>query len=316
MELQLIPSFPILFSFFLFMFMVIKIFIKSAKTSSSASKLPPGPWKLPIVGNIHQLFGSSLPHKFRELANKHGPLMYLKVGEVPTIIVSSPEYAKEVMRTHDVVFASRPRVLFAEIILYDCTDLGFAPYGEYWRQLRKICTQELLSTARVQSFRPIREEELFSLIEWVSSNVGLTINLTERISMFMYSLISRAACSRNSIENKDFISVLGEVVKTSLDFELANLFPSVSLFSLISPSRRKLESLKQRAAMILENIIQEHKEKKLAEKSGESGTEEDLLDVLLKFHNNSDHGFSLTSDNLKAVIFVSTFILCCFISIY
>ena len=180
MEL-LLPSFPILFSFFLFTFIVVKIIAKRAKTSSSASILPPGPWKLPIVGNIHQHFGSSPHHVFRDLAKKHGPLMYLRIGQVPTIVVSSPEYAKEVMRTHDAVFAFRPRILVPQIVLYGCTDIIFAAQGEYWRMLRKICMQELLSTTRVQSFRTIREEEFFNLIEWMAANVGSVINLTDRI---------------------------------------------------------------------------------------------------------------------------------------
>ena len=64
----------------------------------------------------------------------------------------------------------------------------------------------------------------------------------------------------------------------------------------------------------MENIIKEHKEKKSAQKSGESGREEDLVDVLLKFHNNDEIGFSLTSDNLKAIIWVSNSIFCCLIS--
>ncbi|PON94071.1 LOW QUALITY PROTEIN: Cytochrome P450, E-class, group I [Trema orientale] len=239
----------------------------------------------------------------RDLAKKHGPLMYLKIGEVPTVVVSSPEFAKEVMRTHDIIFASRPRILVSKILLYDCTDIAFAPYGEYWRQLRKICMQELLSAARVQSFRPLREEEVSDFIEWIALNAGSTINLTERINMLMYSIISRAACSRKSKDNKDFISVLTEAIEVSLGFELSDLFPSVSFFAKISRSRPKLERLQQRAARIFETIIQEHEEKKSAERSGESGTEEDLVDVLLRFHNNGDHGFSLTSDNLKAIIY-------------
>ncbi|PON94073.1 Cytochrome P450, E-class, group I [Trema orientale] len=302
MELHL-TSLPILFSFFLFVFMAMKILIKRAKTSSSVSKLPPGPWKLPLLGNIHQVFGSLIDHKLRDLAKIYGPLMYLRIGGVPTIVVSSPEFSQEVMRIHDVVFASRPRILYSQIMLYDCTDIAFAPYGEYWRQLRKICMQELLSAARVQSFRPIREEEMIDFIEWISSNVGLEINLTERINMIMYNIVSRAACGKKSAENEEFMPILLEAMEVSLGFELADLFPSVSFFARISRSRTKLEKLKQRAARIFEKIIQEHKEKKSAERSGRIGTEEDLVDVLLKFHNNGDLGFSLTSDNLKAIIF-------------
>ncbi|PON43451.1 Cytochrome P [Parasponia andersonii] len=58
-------------------------------------------------------------------------------------------------------------------------DIVLAPHGDYWRQLRKACMQELLSIARVQAFRPIREEELLNLIEWSASSAGSAINLTE-----------------------------------------------------------------------------------------------------------------------------------------
>ncbi|PON43457.1 Cytochrome P450, E-class, group I, partial [Parasponia andersonii] len=297
MELQL-PSFPILVTFFLFVFMVMKIL----KTSNAASKLPPGPWKLPLVGNIHQLFGSLPHHALRDLAKKYGPFMYLRIGQVPTIVVSSPEYAREVMRTHDAVLASRPRVLFADIMLYNCADIVFAPYGEHWRQLRKICTHELLSASRVHSFRPIREEEWFNFIESIASNVGSAINLTERIQTWTFSIVSRAAFGKKSRDHEEFISTVVEAMDVSVGFELADLFPSFTLFTKISRSKPKLERLQRKAARIIENIIKEHKENKSTEKNGDIGREEDLVDVLLKLHNNSDHGISLTSDSLKAVI--------------
>ncbi|KAL5549499.1 hypothetical protein UlMin_004730 [Ulmus minor] len=251
---------------------------------------------------MHQLL-SSLPHQaLRNLAKRHGPLMYLKLGQVPTLVVSSAEFAKEVMKTHDVIFASRPQILASKIMSYDCTNIAFAPYGEYWKQLRKICIQELLSPARVNSFKPIRAEELSNLVSWIASNTGSAINLTRKIFWLTYSITSRAAFGKKSKEQEEFISIVAEAIKVGGGFELADMFPSVSFLHLISGIKPKLERLHKEADRIMEGIISEHKKEKEATKSGGEETQEDLVDVLLKFHKQSEVGFSLTNDNIKAVI--------------
>jgi hypothetical protein len=43
-------------------------------------------------------------------------------------------------------------------------DIAWAPYGEHWRQLRKIAIAELLSARRVLSFPAIREEEVAAVL--------------------------------------------------------------------------------------------------------------------------------------------------------
>ncbi|GMY30999.1 cytochrome P450 71D11-like [Fagus crenata] len=302
MELHVF-SFPFLFTFLLFIFMVVKIG-KRFKTNHSTLNLPPGPWKLPIIGNIHQFVGS-LPHRaLRDMASKHGPLMHLQLGEVSTIVVSSPEFAKEVMKTHDVTFASRPSILVSKILSYDSTNIGFAPYGNYWRQLRKICTLELLSQKRVESYQPIREEELSTLISWIGSKAGSTINLTEKMFTTTCSITSRAAFGKKCKDQEKFISIVKQSLELSAGFNIADLFPSVKLLHLVSGVRTNLERLHQEADRIMGNIINEHKEQKATKKTDENVRAEDLIDVLLKFHqeHSSDSEFSLTISNIKAVI--------------
>ncbi|KAL5548606.1 hypothetical protein UlMin_003837 [Ulmus minor] len=253
---------------------------------------------------MHQLVGSLPHHALRDMSKKYGPFMYLKIGQVPTLVVSSPEFAKEVMNTHDVIFASRPHIISSQIMSYNSTSIAFAPYGEYWRQLRKICLQELLSISRVQSFRPIREEELFNLVKSIASKAGTHVNFTEKIYWSTYSITSRAAFGKKSKDQEEFIAIVVEAVKISGGFDVADLFPSVNFLPMISRTKSKLEKLHQRADLIMENIIKEHKENKEATTIGDLGeTEEDLVDVLLKFHNRGQVGFSLTTDNIKAVIF-------------
>uniref|UniRef100_A0A0E0MXR4 Cytochrome P450 n=1 Tax=Oryza rufipogon TaxID=4529 RepID=A0A0E0MXR4_ORYRU len=111
---------------------------------------PPSPPRLPIIGHLH-LIGGLLHVSLRELAHRYGPdLMLLHLGQVPNLIVSSPRAAEAVLRTHDLVFASRPYSLIADILLYGPSD---------WRQSRRIITTHLLTNKKVRSYRVAREEE-------------------------------------------------------------------------------------------------------------------------------------------------------------
>ncbi|KHG17975.1 Cytochrome P450 [Gossypium arboreum] len=120
--------------------MVFKLRMRS-NINESPKSLPPAPWKLPILGHLHLLM-FSLPCPLDGISQKAWFL------DAPT---------------------TWPFLLVAEIILYNFSDIGFAPYGGHWRQLRKVCTLELLSTKREQSFRSIREEQISSLKEFVEA---------------------------------------------------------------------------------------------------------------------------------------------------
>ena len=75
------------------------------------SKVPTTTMETTLIGKLHQLVGS-LPHQsLRNLANKYGPLMYSRQDEVPNIVVSSPEIAKEIMTTYDTIVANRPYLI-------------------------------------------------------------------------------------------------------------------------------------------------------------------------------------------------------------
>ncbi|KAL7186710.1 hypothetical protein ACSBR2_028439 [Camellia fascicularis] len=299
MEYQF-PSFSILCTLFLFVFIVLKTG-KRSKTNNLASKLPPGPRKLPLIGNLHQLAGSLPHHALRDLANKHGPLISLQFGEVPTVIISSPEIAKEVMKTHDLIFSTRPQILATKIMTYGFTNIAFAPYGEYWRQIRKICTLELLSAKRVQSFRSIREEESSNFIRWIASKAGSPINLTQKIYSSAYTVTSRAAFGNKTKDQESYILIMKETVKAASGFNIADFYPSAEWLHLISGIKSKIEKLQKEADRILGNIINEHIAGKATE-TGKDKADEDLVDALLKYHDHGTNEFSLTIDNIKAVI--------------
>ncbi|KAI5432838.1 hypothetical protein KIW84_020227 [Lathyrus oleraceus] len=184
--------------YFLLLLVLLKI-VKIMSSKKSVVNLPPGPWTLPLIGNIHQIISSSLPHHcFKKLAEKYGPLMHLKLGEVPYVIVTSPEMAKEIMKTHDVSFCDRPNLMLSTIVSHNGRDIAFSAYGEYWRHLRKICVVELLSVKRVQSFRSIREEECSILIKSISASEASVVNLKEKIFSMTCGITMRAAFGKKS----------------------------------------------------------------------------------------------------------------------
>ncbi|XVE50376.1 hypothetical protein DITRI_Ditri01bG0157800 [Diplodiscus trichospermus] len=264
-------------------------------------KVVPGPWKLPLIGNLHQLAVSGLPHRtLRDLARKHGPIMHLQLGEISTVVVSSPDIAKEIMKTHDIIFAYRPPLVVPRTNTYNYTNIGFAPYGNYWKQLRKICLSELLSAARVRSFQSIREDEVLNLIETIQANDGLPVNLSEKVSSVTYTVTARAAFGKKCKDQEAFISAISELSKLHSGFFIGEFFPSVGFLYLVSGLKHKAEKIHQELDRILTDIMNDHSESRERAKGRNDEVKEDLVDVLTRLQENGE--FPLTDSNIKAII--------------
>ena len=123
------------------------------------SRLPPGPAKVPILGNLHQL--GPLPHRtLRDLARVHGPVMQLQLGRSPAVVLSSAEAAWEALKAHDLDCCTRPVSPATERLTYDLKTVAFSPYGAYWRYARKLLVVELLSARRVRAAWYARHEQV------------------------------------------------------------------------------------------------------------------------------------------------------------
>ncbi|KAG5601492.1 hypothetical protein H5410_032862 [Solanum commersonii] len=184
MEMNLV-SFLLLFSF---LYIIFRKWRRSQKQN-----LPPGPWRLPLIGSLHHLISGHNPHRiFRDLARKYGPVMYLELGEVPTVIISSPSTSKQVLKTHDLAFASRPQFTSTDIVMYNNKDIAFAEYSDYWKQMRKIYIMELPSAKMVKSFSSIRKDERSSVLSSIDYVGGsCEVNMMEKIVRFTSSVTCR-----------------------------------------------------------------------------------------------------------------------------
>lgn len=297
-------------AFILFLSILLKLIKK--KSNQASLKLPPGPRPLPVIGNMHQLYGGLIHHKLRDLAQKYGPVMHLQLGEVLTIVVTSPEAAKDVYKTHDAVFAQRPSCFESyRVISYDFTDIVFAPYGNYWRELRKICTVELLSPKRVQTFSSIRENEVLNLIKLIYSEKkkgdSNVVNLSQLIFSLTYSITSRAAFGKRSEDQKKFEKLIMRISELVAGFSIADLYPSIKFLRILTGVKQEMQKIQKQVDKILENILREHKQQMNNNHGVE--TKEDLVDVLVRIQKNGNFGIPLSDNNIKAVIFVSLLLL-------
>ncbi|TVU00037.1 hypothetical protein EJB05_54530, partial [Eragrostis curvula] len=270
------------------------------KRGGDGVRPPPGPWRLPVIGSLHHLLGKPLVHRaMADLARRlDAPLMYLKLGEVPVVVATSPDAAREIMKTHDVTFATRPCTATLKILMKDGHGLAFAPYGDLWRQLRKISVLELLSARRV------REDEVARLVAAITATPpGQAVNVSKRIAMVIADSALRAMIGDRFKRRDEFLVLLEESIKLISGFSLGDLFPSSRLVNFVSGTARLAHDNHRKNFEFVESAIKQHEERKaLAAEANGSVEEEDLLDVLLRIQKGDGVDASLSMGTIKALI--------------
>ncbi|KAK9932001.1 hypothetical protein M0R45_019252 [Rubus argutus] len=281
------------------------------KLNKPQKHFPPGPPKLPIIGNLHQFnqSGSSAHPNLWRLSKRYGPVMLLHLGRIPTLIISSAEAAKQVMKDNDLHCCSRPASTGSRKLTYNYLDMGFAPYGEYWREIRKICVLELFSVKRVQSYRSIREEEVVKMIKSIldesTSSSSSSVDLTEKLFALMGSMTFRivfgTSFEGSDFEHEKFHQVLHDTEIMLAGFSAADYFPSYigNIIDRISSKHKIFDRVSGEVHRFFQQVIDDHL------KPGRTQQDhEDIVDVLLKIVREQT-GFGaaqLGHNNIKAVL--------------
>ncbi|KAM3346809.1 hypothetical protein ACQJBY_021034 [Aegilops geniculata] len=268
-------------------------------------RAPPGPWKLPVIGNMHHLV-NVLPHrKLRDLADAHGPLMMLQLGQTPLVVASSKETARLVLKTHDSNFATRPKLLAGEIVGYEWADILFSPSGDYWRKLRHLCTTEILSPKRVRSFRHIRKDEVRMRVEQIrQAGPSAPVNLSVMFHNVTNSIVARAAFGKKRKNAAEFQAAIKSGVGLASGFNIPDLFPTwTTVLAKLTGMKRSLQDIHKMVDAILQEIIDERKAARVEKiKAGAENVDENLVDVLIGLQEKGGFGFHLDSSRMKAII--------------
>ncbi|GJN36563.1 hypothetical protein PR202_gb25437 [Eleusine coracana subsp. coracana] len=270
--------------------------LRPKTTPSSKKRRPPGPWNLPLVGGLLHLLKTHPHIAFRDLANKYGPVMFLRIGQNDTVVISSPEAAQEVLQEKDLIFASRPRIPGSEIFCYDNLDVALAPYGAYWRMLRKLCMMELLSGKIVRKLAPVRNYETLSLIRkiHVGSKCNEAVNLGKLLVSCANTITSKAAFGQVcSGELQDqFLSAMDMGLKISGGMSFVDLFPSMQFVDVLIGARRRAWQARRQLDVVFDKII--------AQCEAQRG--DDLVSVLLRIRDKGELEFPFDITNIKAII--------------
>ncbi|KAL3344549.1 hypothetical protein AABB24_023805 [Solanum stoloniferum] len=265
--------------FFFICFLVRGLFI----SLSRSKRVAPGPFPLPIIGNLHLL--GHKPHiSLAQLAKKHGPIMNLKLGQINTVVISSSVLAKQVLQKQDLAFSNR----FVPDALRACNHSGLSVVwlpvnNSQWRTLRKVMNSHIFSGNKLDANEHLRTKKIQDLIDYCHncSKVGEAVDMGRASFRTSLNLISNTIFSKDltdpfSDSAKEFKELVWNIMVEVGKPNLVDYFP---LLKMIDPQgiRRRLTEYFTKVLHLISGLIDERiKERKMGNRANV-----DVLDALL-----------------------------------
>ncbi|XP_065876296.1 cytochrome P450 71AU50-like [Euphorbia lathyris] len=270
------------------------------KITKSKNKLPPGPVGFPIVGSLH-LFWKNPHQDLHKLAKIYGPIMHLRLGQVPAVIVSSPRTAELFLKTHDLAFAYRPDHSASKYLTYGLKNITMSPYGSYLRFVRKLVTTQLLSKEKVDSFKSMRKEELNLLLDYIkdASCEGIAVDLRAKVTALTADMSCRMVFGKKyapvEFDERGFMAVMKEFMVALSAPDLGDFIPLIARFDLQGLTKKR-EAVSKVFDGFLEKIIDEHIQSK------DDNRTKDFVDILLEIMASEESELRIGRDNVKALM--------------
>ncbi|WVZ49631.1 hypothetical protein U9M48_000971 [Paspalum notatum var. saurae] len=245
----------------------------------SRHRLPPGPWPLPLIGNLHQL--DHLPHRsLARLAARHGPLMSLCLGAVLAVVASSPDTAREILQRHNADIAARSIGDSMRACGHCESSVLCLPPRRKWRALRRLGAAELFSPRQLDATRPLRQEAVAGLLRRVSDHAarGAPVDVGRAAHAAALGLLSRTMFS-NDLDSgtaREVSDIVDEASVLAAGPNVSDFFPALAAADL-QGVRRRMARLVRRMYAIIDEQIERRKHSHAAGKARRN----DLLDVML-----------------------------------
>ncbi|KAJ0037690.1 hypothetical protein Pint_24067 [Pistacia integerrima] len=267
-----------LFIFIICTFLLRFIFKKLTSSSSTIHlRLPPSPPALPLIGHLH-LMSLTVHKSVTDICTKYGPLLYLRIGSMPCVVVSSAAVALEIFKTHDVNFSYRPQSIFGDSIFLGNLGMFAAPYGDYWRFMKKLCVTDLLGAIHLERSRNVRREEIMRLLSKIleKADKNEVVDVGSELGKFASSALMRMVTGAGfSEENCE-----------------AGPFKILASWLFGKRGREIIRSY--------DEYLEEHEVR--ANGDGDRTENRDLMDILLEVYHDEKSEFKITKTNIKAFL--------------
>ena len=152
---QLLRSHPYTLAFAIILFPILSVLIHDFLLYL---RLPPGPTPLPFIGNKFLIPTSSPWIQFEKWSHTYGPIFTLWIGRRPTIVISDPKVAVDLLEKRSTKFSSRPRFVVMGELYWDNAGILVQPYGKEWQTRRRMLHQALNPSA-LRLYKPVQEAE-------------------------------------------------------------------------------------------------------------------------------------------------------------
>lgn len=283
-----------------------------AKISATKRRLPPGPPGWPIFGNMFQL--GEMPHRtLTNLRQKYGPILWLKIGAVNTMAILSAKEATIFFKNHDHNFSDRTVIETMRVHNYDKSSLALAPYGPYWRLMRRLVTVDMLVMKRINDTASIRRRCVNDMLAWIAKEAreleaGRGLHVSRFVFFMSFNLFGNLMLSRDMFDMKSesgsefFTAVMGLLEWTG-HANVSDLFPWLRW---LDPQglRRKMDRDMGKAIEIASTFVKERLDLEV-ERDEKS---RDFLDVLLEFQRNENQDAVNISDKDLNVFILEMFL--------
>ncbi|KAI0634877.1 CyP450 monooxygenase [Trametes polyzona] len=133
-------------------------FLTYWRSSNRKLPYPPGPPRLPIIGNARDMPSRNAGVDYRALSDKYGDLVYLDVVGQPMLLLGTHEAAVDLLDKRSTIYSDRIYSPVVDLGGFDWV-LTMIHYGAWWRRHRKAFHQ-FFSPNAIISLRPLQRKRV------------------------------------------------------------------------------------------------------------------------------------------------------------